>query len=158
MNIFATILLVLALFVLPARAEVGTTVEPLPCGIYDESAKPLAEKDLDTQSPDRPLYTMGITTKSGKNLSVEVKSVKIKMDGERNQVSVFLDGKPYAKTSHQDVPLYLEVHIDNEKYRIICVRVDESEIVPLEPERGNKQDDKQQQDSKQQQDNKQTAL
>lgn len=149
MNFLAGILIVLAVFVLPVRADAAATIEPLPCGIYDESAKPLTEKDLDTQSSDRSAYTMEIITKSSKTLSVEVKSVQIKMTGERNHVSVFLDGKPYAKTSHQDVPLYLEVHVDNEKYRIICVRVDESEIMPVEPEKDGKQDNKQRQDARQ---------
>lgn len=118
---------IILLLLLPfaAHADVNKTLDPLPCGIYDESVKPLVEKDLETQKTDSAGYTMGITTKSGKKLSVEVKSVEIKLPGERNHVSVFLDGKPLAKTSHQDVPIYLEVHVDNEKYRVICVRVDE---------------------------------
>lgn len=125
MNSSSYIIILLVVLALPVSADVGIIVDPLPCGIYDQSVKPLVEKDLETQNSDRTRYTMGITTKSGKKLSVEVKSVEIKMSGERNQVSVFLDDKPYAKTSHQDVPLYLEVNVDNEKYRIICVRVDE---------------------------------
>lgn len=107
---------------LPARADVNTKVEPLSCGIYDQAAKPLVRKEMETQSPDRARYTMALKTSQGKRLTVEVKSVSILLAGERNHVSIFLDGKPYAKTSHQDVPLYFEVHIDGEKYRVICTR------------------------------------
>ncbi len=121
-------ILLLLLLPLSAYADTDKTLDALPCGIYDESVKPLVEKDLETQKPDSAGYTMGITTKSGKKLSVEVKSVQIKMPGERNQVTVLLDGKPYVKTSHQDVPIYLEVHVDSDKYRIICVRVDEVRV------------------------------
>ncbi len=123
-----TIILAFALLALPVavHAEINKILELLPCGIYDEAIKPLVEKDLDTQHPDRGRYTMAILTKSGKQLRVEIKSVEIKMYGERHQVSAFLDGKPLAKTSHQDVPLYLEVHIDSEKYRIICTRGSET--------------------------------
>lgn len=108
-----------------ARADVNTVVKPLSCGIYNQASKPLVEKDMKTQSPVPAQYTMELRTSRGKRLTVEVKSVSIQLAGERNHVSIFLDGKPYAKTSHQDVPLYLEVHIDDEKYRIICVRADE---------------------------------
>ena len=119
--------LIASLFLLPlvARADLKQTVEPLACGIYNQASKPLVEKNMETQSPDRARYTMDLRTSRGKKLSVEVKSVSIQLAGERNHVSVFLDGKPYAKTSHQDLPLYFEVHIDDEKYRIICVRSDE---------------------------------
>lgn len=122
--------IVLLLLPFAAHADVNKIVEPLPCGIYDEEVRPLVEKDLETRNTDTAACTIAITTKSGKKLSVEIKSVDIMMTGERNQVTVFLDGKPHVKTSHQDVPLYLEVHVDNEKYRIICVRVDEREINP----------------------------
>lgn len=120
------IFLVFSLSVLPlfAHADEGKVVGPLSCGIYDQTVKPFIEAELETQHPDQSRYTMAITTKSGKRLSVEIKSVSIKLAGERNHVSVFLDGKPFAKTSHQDLPLYLEVHVDNEKYRIICTRED----------------------------------
>ena len=114
-----------------AHADVGKVVGPLSCGIYDQKVKPFIEAELETQHADQSRYTMAITTKSGKRLSVEVKSVSIKLVGERNHVSVFLEGKPYAKTSHQDLPLYLEVYVDNEKYRIVCTRAD----VSPEPER-----------------------
>jgi hypothetical protein len=116
----------LLLLVLPpvAHADVGVVVGPLSCGIYDQKVKPFIEAELETQHADRTLYTMETLTKSGKRLTVEVKNVSIKMAGERNQVSVFVDGKPFAKTSHQDVPISLEVHIDEIKYRIICVRMD----------------------------------
>ena len=115
-----------ALLALPqtVNAEVGKIVAPLRCGIYDQMAAPLIEKDLSTQSADPLRYTAAITTKSGKRLTVTVQNVSIRMSGERNQVSVFLDGKPYAKTSHQDLPLYLEVNIEDVKYRIICIRPD----------------------------------
>ncbi len=95
---------------------------PLPCGIYDEKARPFIERDLVTYSVDAPRYTMAITTANGKRLAVEVRNDFIQLPGERNHVMVYLDGKPYAKTSHQDLPLYLEVHVDNVKYRIICQR------------------------------------
>ena len=118
----------IALLVLPlaAWADVNKVVEPLWCGIYDQASRPLVEKDLETQSPERARYTMELRTSRGKRLTVEVRNVSILLVGERNHVSVFLDGKPYAKTSHQDVPLYFEVHIDDEKYRIICVREGET--------------------------------
>jgi len=106
------------------QAEVGRIVEPLPCGIYDQQARPFIIKDIETQNADPLRYTMEMTTMSGKRLRVEVQNVSIRMAGERNHVSVFVDGKPHAKTSHQDLPLYLEVHLDNVKYRIICVRND----------------------------------
>jgi hypothetical protein len=116
------IALLLAFLALPcaAQADENTDVAPLPCGIYDQAARPLVEKDLATQSLDPPSYTMAITTKLGKRLKVTVQNVLIRLAGERNHVSVFLDGKPYAKTSHQDLPVYLEVTIDDVKYRIIC--------------------------------------
>jgi len=107
-----------------AHADVDVVVGPLSCGIYDQKVKPFIEADLDTQHADRTRYTMETTTKGGKRLAVEVQNVSIRMAGERNQVSVFVDGKPFAKTSHQDVPISLEVHIDEIKYRIICVRID----------------------------------
>lgn len=109
---------------LVAHADVGTVVEPLSCGIYDQAVKPFIQVELETQHADRKRYTMAATTKSGRRLTVEVQNVSIRMAGERNHVSVFVDGKPFAKTSHQDVPISLEVHIDDVKYRIICVRVD----------------------------------
>ncbi len=114
----------IALLVLPfaVLADVNKVVEPLSCGIYDQASRPLVEKNMETQSPDRARYTMELRTTRGKRLTVEVKNVSIQLDGERNHVSLFLDGKPYAKTSHQDVPLYFEVHIDDKKYRIICTR------------------------------------
>jgi hypothetical protein len=115
----------LMLILLPLTTA-GSVLDPLPCGIYDEMVRPLVERDLDTQSTDASRYTMETVTRKSRMLSVEVKNVLIMMPGERHQVLVLLDGKPFVKTSHQDVPLYLEVHIDSEKYRIICVRVDEA--------------------------------
>jgi hypothetical protein len=119
-----TLAVVLFLLPLPAGADVGKIVDPLSCGIYDENTAPLVQAALDTQNVDPAQYTMETKTKSGKRLKVTVHNVSIKMPGERNNVTVFVDGKPFAKTSHQDVPLYLEVHIDDAKYRIICVRAD----------------------------------
>ncbi len=110
---------------LAAYADVNKDVSLLPCGIYNQAAQPHVEKDLDTQSADRAAYTMEMVTSKGKKLTIEVQNVSIRMQAERNHVSVFLDGKPFAKTSHQDLPLYLEVHVDNEKYRIICTRSDD---------------------------------
>jgi hypothetical protein len=124
MNIRNMILLSALLLPGTVRADVGKIVEPLSCGIYDQAVKPLVQAELDTQSGDRARFTMVTTTLGGRRLTVEVQSVSIKMAGERNHVTVFLDGKPFAKTSHQDVPLSLEVYIDEMKYRIICVRVD----------------------------------
>ncbi len=109
------------------RADTGKTVLPLPCGIYDETVHPLVQKALKTQSNDRADYSMETTTKSGRVLRVEVANVAMYLPGERNHVSVFLDGKPLVKTSHQDVPLYLEVHVDETRYRIICVRAHEED-------------------------------
>jgi len=122
MRFLNCILLALLALPLAARADVNAVVEPLSCGVYDQVAKPLVQKEMETQSPDRARYTMELKTNKGKRLTVEVKSVSIMLAGERNHVSIFLDGKPYAKTSHQDVPLYFEVHIDGEKYRVICTR------------------------------------
>ena len=118
--------LCLSLLALPglSHADVDVVVGPLSCGIYDQKVKPFIEAELHTQHADQARYTMETLTKSGKRLTVEVKNVSIKMAGERNQVSVSVDGKPFAKTSHQDVPISLEVHIDDVKYRIICVRMD----------------------------------
>jgi hypothetical protein len=112
------------LLVLPwcAFADVEVAVIPLPCGIYDEATRPLVQRALETQSRDRARYTMEVSTTGGRRLRVEVVNVAIALPGERNQVTVFLDDKPLAKTSHQDVPLYLEVYVDEAKYRIICVR------------------------------------
>ena len=114
------------LLVLPfaAHADVNKTVGPLHCGIYNQMARPYVEKELETQSKEWSRYTMEIVTRNGKRITVEIQNVNIVLKGERNHVSVFLDGKPLAKTSHQDVPLYLEVHVDDEKYRVICVRHD----------------------------------
>jgi hypothetical protein len=114
----------IALLALPiaVKADENKVVKPLGCGIYDQLSRPLVEKDMDTQSHDRARYTMELRTSRGRRLMVEVQSVSIRLAGEREHVSIFLDGKPYAKTSHQDVPLYLEVHIDDKKYRVICVR------------------------------------
>lgn len=119
-----TALLATILAVSAAPADVSVVVAPLPCGIYDQNVKPFIEKDLETQSKHRSHYTMETSTRSGKRLSVEVMNVSIRLPGERNHISVFLDGKPLAKTSHQDLPLYLEVHVDDVKYRIICIRSD----------------------------------
>ena len=131
-------ILILMFFLVPftAQADVDTKVAVLPCGIYDQQVRPFVEKMLETQSKDRSLFTMEAMTARGKRLTVEVQGVSIKMKGERNHVSVFLDGKPLAKTSHQDVPLYLEVHVDAEKYRIICVRTEEEPAVKKERETG----------------------
>jgi hypothetical protein len=115
---------------LPVFADEGRIVDPLPCGIYDQAVVPIVEKDLETQSSDPSRYTMEVSTKGGKKLRIEVKSVSIKLAGERNHVSVFVEGKPLAKTSHQDLPLYLEIHVDQQKYRIICTRNE------VGPERG----------------------
>ncbi len=122
----AFLLLIPAIF---SHADVNTDVPHLPCGIYNQDVQPHIEKDLDTQSEDRAAYTMETVTSKGRKLTVEVRNVSIRMQGERNHVSVFLDGKPLAKTSHQDVPVYLEVHVDGEKYRIICTRGAEDEVV-----------------------------
>jgi hypothetical protein len=122
------------------HADVDKIVGSLTCGIYDQRMNPLVLGELDTQSADHKRYAMETMTKSGKRLTVLVKSVEIKMAGERDHVSVFLDGKPYAKTSHQDVPIYLEVHVDDVKYRIICMRHDEIQFPGLLPdERQSKQ-------------------
>ncbi len=118
------VLLLLVVKPMAARADEGKIVGPLHCGIYDQNVVPFVERELETQHMDRKHYTMEITTKTGKHLAVEVKNVAIEMPGERNHVTVFVDGKPFAKTSHQDVPLSLEVYIDDVKYRIICVRTD----------------------------------
>ncbi|HSQ77970.1 MAG TPA: hypothetical protein VLN91_03680 [Nitrospirota bacterium] len=125
MKFWNTIVFVLILLPWTARADVNKVVGPLSCGIYDQSARPFIKKDLETQSADSSRYTMEILTKNGKKLRVEVKSVSIILHGERDHVSVFVDGKPFAKTSHQDVPLYFEVHVDGQKYRIMCIRTDE---------------------------------
>lgn len=125
-SLFATCLLLLLPF--SADADVGKKLHPLPCGIYDQAVKPFIEKDLETQSPDKALYTIEMTTNHDRNLSVEIKSVEIAMPGERNQVTIHLDGKLHVRTSHQDVPLYVEVHLDGDKYRIICVRVEPGEV------------------------------
>jgi hypothetical protein len=120
------IIVLLSFFAVPmsSHADVGKVFGPLSCGIYDQQVKSFIEVELETQHADRTRYTMETMTKGGKRLSVEVQNVSIKMAGERNQVSVFVDGKPFAKTSHQDVPISLEVYIDGVKYRIICVRPD----------------------------------
>ncbi len=118
---------------LAAHADESQAVQPLSCGIYDEAVKPFIEKDLSTQSADARNYTMAITTTSGKRLSVSVQHVSIRLPGERNNVYISVDGKPYAKTSHQDVPLYVEVTIDGVKYRIICLR---SDLVDVSSETG----------------------
>lgn len=118
-NILLFVFLVL-LFTIHGNND--TAELPLPCGIYDKMAKPFIAKDLVTQSFDAPRHTMAIMTKSGKRLTVEVQNVLIRLPGERYHVSVSVNGKPYAKTSHQDLPLYLEVHVDDVKYRIICQR------------------------------------
>jgi hypothetical protein len=117
------ILIVVYLVILFSLHGNNDTAElPLPCGIYDQTAKSFISKDLATYSFDAPRYTMAIKTKNGKRMTVEVQNVFIKLPGERYHVSVFVNGKPFAKTSHQDLPLYLEVHVDDEKYRIICQR------------------------------------
>jgi hypothetical protein len=82
---------------------------------------PFVEAELETQHVDRARYTMETMTKAQ---AADVEVLNVSSDGERNQVSVSVDGKPFAKTSHQDVPISLEVHIDEVKYRIICVRMD----------------------------------
>ena len=125
MNIRSMVLLSVLLLPGTVRADVGKVVGPLSCGIYDQSVKPFIQAELDTQHVDRAHYTMETTTPGGRRLAVEAQNVSIKMTGERNHVTVFVDGKPFAKTSHQDVPLSLEVYIDDVKYRIICVRIDE---------------------------------
>ncbi len=112
----------LVVLLLTIRGNNESPETPLPCGIYDEKARPFIERDLVTYSFDAPRYTMAITTASGKRLAVEVRNDFIKLAGERNHVMVYLDGKLYAKTSHQDLPLYLEVTVDDVKYRIICQR------------------------------------
>jgi len=124
MKFLRGVIILLLTFPLMARADVSKVVKPLWCGIYDQTGRPLVEKNMETQSSDRARYTMELRTSRGKRLTAEVQSVSTKLVGERNHVSIFLDGKPYAKTSHQDVPLYLEVHIDDEQYRIICIRED----------------------------------
>jgi hypothetical protein len=54
-----------------------------------------------------------------------------------------VDGKRFAKTSHQDVPLSLEVYIDDVKYRIICVRQDPlPEDIPTVQQKGEKNPDR----------------
>lgn len=122
MNFRNVILLAFLALLLTFHGDNETCENPLPCGIYDQLARPFIEKELETYSVDRPRYTMAITTESGKRLAVEVQDVFIRLAGERDHVSVFLDGKPLAKTSHQDLPIYLEVHVDEVKYRIICQR------------------------------------
>ncbi len=124
MNRKIIILLSFLLMPIAARADEGKVVDPLHCGIYDQQVVPFVERELDTQHKDPKHYTLEMTTKSGKRLTAEVKSVSIKMAGERDQVTVLVDGKRFAKTNHQDVPFSLEVYIDDVKYRIICVRVD----------------------------------
>ncbi|HEX9135851.1 MAG TPA: hypothetical protein VF905_02760, partial [Nitrospirota bacterium] len=124
MNIRIVMLFALLLLPSTVHADVGKIVGPLSCGIYDQMVKSFIQAELDTQHRDRARYTRETTTKGGRRLTVEVKNLSIKMAGERNHVTVFVDGKPYVKTSHQAVPLSLEVYIDGVKYRIICVRAD----------------------------------
>ncbi len=103
------IIMLLSFLLMPiaARADEGKVVDPLPCGIYDQQVVPFVERELETQHRDPKRYTLEMTTKSGKRLTVEVKNVSIKMAGERNQVTVLVDGKRFAKTNHQDVPFSL---------------------------------------------------
>jgi hypothetical protein len=122
MKIRNALLLVFLVLLFTVQGKNVTPENPLPCGIYDQAAKPFVEKELLTYSFDAPRYTMSITTSSGRLLTVAVQNDFIRLPGERNHVTVFLDGKPLAKTSHQDLPLYLEVHVDDVKYRIICQR------------------------------------
>jgi len=124
MHIRILIIMLLLLLPGPVRADSNKVVGPLSCGIYDQAVKPFIQAELETQHANRSHYTMEITIPGNKRLTVEVKNVLIKMPGERNHVTVWLDGKLFAKTSHQDVPLSLEVYIDEVKYRIICVRAD----------------------------------
>jgi hypothetical protein len=140
MNRKVIILLSLLIVPIAARADVGKVVGSLHCGIYDQQVVPFVEQELETQHVDRKHYTLEMTTKSGKRLSAEVKNVSIKMAGERNQVTVLVDGKPFAKTSHQDVPLSVEVYIDDVKYRIICVRQDPlpEDVPTAQPKEQNK--------------------
>jgi hypothetical protein len=143
MNRKITILLSLLMMPIVARADEGKVVGPLHCGIYDQQVVPFVEQELETQHEDRKHYTLEMTTKSGKRLTAEVKNVSIKMAGERNQVTVLVDGKRFAKTSHQDVPLSLEVYIDDVKYRIICVRQDPlPEDIPTVQQKGEKNPDR----------------
>lgn len=122
-----------------ARADEGKVVDPLHCGIYDQQMVPFVEQELETQHEDRKHYTLEMTTKSGKRLTVEVQNVSIKMAGERNQVTVLVVGKRFAKTSHQDVPLSLEVYVDDVKCRIISVRQDTlPEDIPTAQQIGGK--------------------
>ena len=106
--------LIATLFLLPlvSRADMNQTVEPLSCGIYNQASKPLIEKNLETQSRDRARYTMDLRTSRGKQLRVEVKSVSIQLAGERNHVSIFLDGKPI---NAGPPPSYQKVHALIEK-------------------------------------------
>jgi hypothetical protein len=60
------------------------------------------------------------------------------MIGERNCVAVLVDGKLTERTSHQDVPLSLEVHMDRVKHRNICVRADLSPESDLTADDGRK--------------------
>src|SRR5574341_1958765 len=80
-TMYILIMIIWSALALPivVHADVGKVVEPLSCGIYDQMVKPFIEAELETQHADQSRYTMAITTKSGKRLSVEVKSVSIKL-------------------------------------------------------------------------------
>lgn len=100
----------------------GYVAAPLPCGLYNEAIEPFDQRDLDTQSPDPARYTLNAAIPGGRKLSASVKYVRNGMvPGERYYVAVFLDGQTLARINHIDVPFAMDVFVDAQKYRLICV-------------------------------------
>ena len=100
----------------------GYVAAPLPCGLYTDALEPIDQKDLDTQSPDPAQYLLSGAIAGGRKLSASVKYVRNGMvPGERYYVTVLLDGQILARINHIDVPFAMDVFVDAQKYRLICV-------------------------------------
>lgn len=100
----------------------GYIAQPLPCGLYNEATEPFDQKDLDTQSPDPARYTLNAVIPGGRKVSASVKYIRNGMvPGERYYVTVFLDGQVMARINHIDVPFAMDVFVDAQKVRLICV-------------------------------------
>ena len=105
-----------------APTDPGYSAQPLPCGLYNEATEPLDQKDLDTQNPDPTKYTLSAVIPGSRKLSATVKYVRNGMvPGERYYVTVLVDGQIMARINHIDVPFAMDVFVDAQKYRLICV-------------------------------------
>jgi hypothetical protein len=81
---------------------------------------PLVDTNVDTLSGNAADRTFGAALHDGRRLEVSVQRVVVQQAGDRFNVAVKLDGKPYMRMNHLDLDIYLETVIAERSYVVHC--------------------------------------